>query len=279
VRHDLNLRSPVFLSVAFLIALIAGSIGWGRMGRSVSSPAARPHPSAAPGAQPETWTDRWGDGFPDAARLDNKQDRENFVHWITFLAEAQFYQPSPEAHEEIDDCAALVRFAFRNALVTHTAVWRHSMGLPFDPGFEDVAKFSYPEWPLGQSLFRVQPGPLGGPGLEVGAFAEFADSSTLLHYNSFFISREIDAARPGDLLFYYQPGQRQPYHTMVFVGHSYFQQRGQQWIVYHTGDLDGHRGEIREVETDLLMRHPDPHWRPSVANPRFLGVYRFDILR
>lgn len=232
-----------------------------------------------PDAQPEKWTDRWGDGIPDAARLDQKQDHDNFVHWVTFLAEAQFYQPSPEAREEIDDCAALIRFAFRNALVLHTAAWRRSMGLPFDPGFEDVTKFSYPEWPLGQSLFRTQPGPLASTDVEAGAFAEFADSSTLLHYNSFFISRDIAAARPGDLLFYYQPGQRQPYHTMVFVGPSYFQQRGRQWIVYHTGDLDGRRGEVREVDTGLLMRHPDQHWRPSVANPRFLGVYRFDVLR
>jgi len=245
VRHNLNLRSPVFLIVAFLIALVAGSLGLSRMGRSVPAPAARPHHTAAPAAQPETWTDRWGDGFPDAARLDQKQDRENFVHWVTFLAEAQFYQPAPVANDEIDDCAALVRFAFRNALVSHTAAWRHSMGLPFAPGFEDVAKFSYPRWPLGQSLFRVQPGPLEATDREDGAFAEFADSSTLLHYNSFSISRDIGAARPGDLLFYYQPGQHQPYHTMVFVGPSYFQHRGQQWIVYHTGDLGGRRGEIR----------------------------------
>jgi uncharacterized protein YfaT (DUF1175 family) len=230
-------------------------------------------------ARRDNWTDRWGDGFPDAARLDQKQDRENFVRWVTYLAEAQYYEPSARAHEEIDDCAALVRFAYRNALVAHTAAWHLSMSLPYDPGFSDVVKFVYPEWPLGRSLFRVQPGPFVPSDMERGAFAEFADSATLLHYNSFFISRDVRAARPGDLLFFHQPGERQPYHSMVFIGPSSFQPRGLDWIVYHTGDLNGRRGEIREVEATILMRHPDPHWRPVEANPRFLGVFRFEILR
>jgi uncharacterized protein len=225
------------------------------------------------------WIDRWGDGFPDAARLDQEQDRENFVHWVTYLAEAQYYQPSALAQSEIDDCAALVRFAFRNALVAHTAEWRRSISLPYDPGFKDVGKFVYPEWSLGRNLFRVKPGPFDPSGAEGGGFAEFADSATLLHYNSFFISRDVRAARPGDLLFFHQPGERQPYHSMVFIGPSSFQPHGLDWIVYHTGDLNGRRGEIREVETTLLMRHPDPHWRPVEANPRFLGVFRFEILR
>jgi uncharacterized protein YfaT (DUF1175 family) len=230
-------------------------------------------------ARRDNWTDRWGDGFPDAARLDQKQDRENFVRWVTYLAEAQYYEPSARAHEEIDDCAALVRFAYRNALVAHTAAWHLSMSLPYDPGFSDVVKFVYPEWPLGRSLFRVQPGPFVPSDMERGGFAEFADSATLLHYNSFFISRDVRAARPGDLLFFHQPGERQPYHSMVFIGPSSFQPRGLDWIVYHTGDLNGRRGEIREVEATILMRHPDPHWRPVEANPRFLGVFRFEILR
>jgi hypothetical protein len=51
------------------------------------------------------------------------------------------------------------------------------------------------------------------------------------------------------------------------------------WIVYHTGDLDGRQGEIRHVPASLLMQHPDPRWRPLAANPRFLGVYRFNLLR
>lgn len=279
MRLVLNLRSPVFLSVAFLLALIAGSAGLSRLARSVSAAPARPERTTPALAQPGNSTDRWGDGFPDSARLDSQQDREGFVRWLTYLAEVQYYRPTPAAHEEIEDCAALVRFAFRNALTAHTPAWRHSIKLVSGPGFRDISKFSYPGWPLGRGLFRVQPGPFDPSDVERGAFAEFADSETLLHYNSFFVSRNIRAARPGDLLFYHQPGERQPYHSMIFVGHSHFQPQGLEWIVYHTGDLNGHRGEVREVEASLLGRHPDAHWRPIEANPRFLGVYRFEILR
>lgn len=279
MRHDLNPRSPTFLSVAFLVSLIATGTALSRKGQRISASTMQPDRTSTSGVQPGSWMDQWGDGFPDAVRLDGKQDRENFTRWVTFLAEEQFYDPAPSAQVEIEDCSALVRFAFRNALVSHSAAWRRSMGLPFDPGFEDVANFAYPDWPLGRGMFRTQPGPLEARNRVGAAFAEFADSSALLHYNSFFISRQIDAARQGDLLFFHQPGQQQPYHTMLFVGKSYFQPLGQQWIVYHTGDLNGHRGEIREVDISLLTRHPDPHWRPLEANPRFLGVYRFDILR
>jgi uncharacterized protein YfaT (DUF1175 family) len=270
------------------MALLVVGFSASRKGNSVS---AEPQQSVAdfrrvrPEHRAEAWSsqnslaDRWRNGFPDAARLDSEQDRENFARWVTFLAEAQFNQPAANAQEEINDCAALVRFAYRNALIAHTPAWRQALGLPFDPAFQDVRKFVYPAWPLGRGLFRVQPGPFPSSDPVRDAFAEFADSATLLHYNSFLVSRDLRGARPADLMFYYQAGERQPYHSMIFVGRSYFQPQGSDWIVYHTGDLDGRRGEIREVEAGLLLQHPDPRWRPLESNPKFLGVYRFEILR
>ena len=226
-----------------------------------------------------TWADSLGDGLPDAARLDLAADRENFTRWLTFLAEALYYQPTPRALEEVQDCAALIRYAYRQALVAHTPAWRRAAGLPDEPGFGDVSKFAYPEWPLGRGLFRTRAGPLSPTDLQGGAFAEFADAATLLRYNTFSVSRDLRAARPGDLLFFYQPAQREPFHAILFVGHSHFQPQGTDWIVYHTGDLDGRRGEIRHLRARLLGAHPDPRWRPLEANPRFLGVYRFNLLR
>jgi uncharacterized protein YfaT (DUF1175 family) len=235
----------------------------------------------ARGALPnqETWSDSLGAGLPDAARLDLAADRENFTRWLTFLAEALYYHPTPRALAEVQDCAALIRYAYRNALVAHTAAWRGAADLPYEPGFGDISKFAYPDWPLGRGLFRTRPGPLAPTDLQDGAFAEFADAGTLLQYNTFSVSRDLRAARPGDLLFFYQPAQREPFHAMLFVGHSHFQPQGKDWIVYHTGDLDGRRGEIRHLRASLLFEHPDPHWRPLAANPRFLGVYRFNLLR
>jgi uncharacterized protein YfaT (DUF1175 family) len=246
------------------------------------------------------WSDTLGDGFPDGARLDAAQDRENFTRWFTFLAETQYYTQAPRNRLEVQDCAALVRFAFRNSLVAHSPAWRGDARLPFDPGFGDIAKYHYPYGPLGRALFRTRP--VGGsrtlasldqPGAAAGGsssaaaredagpadFAEFADGATLLHYNTYLIARDVRAAQPGDLLFFHQPVQREPFHSMVFVGKSYYQLQGSDWIVYHTGDLNGRRGEIREVRTGTLLEHPDLHWRPLATNPDFLGVYRLEILR
>jgi uncharacterized protein YfaT (DUF1175 family) len=231
------------------------------------------------------------DGFPDAVRLDRPQDRETFVRWLTFLAESQFYlQAAPHsspASSEIRDCAGLIRFAFRNSLVVHNEAWRRAMNLnaagadqpDFAPDFGNIQGFTYPNWILGTSLFRTWPGTFALADLNNGAFAQFADAATLLRYNTFPVSRDVRAAQPGDLLFYYQPGQSEAYHSMLFVGRSYFRPEGEDWVVYHTGDLGGGRGEVREVGVKLLMDHPDPRWRPLIANQRFLGVYRFELLR
>jgi len=228
---------------------------------------------------PRAWTDSFDDGLPDAARLDLVADRENFTRWLTFLAEALYYHPAPRALEEVEDCAALVRYAYRNALVAHTPAWRRAAGLPYEPGFGDVTKFAYPAWPLGRGLFRTRGGPLSPADFERGAFAEFADAATLFQYNTFPVSRDLGAARRGDLLFFFQPAQQEPYHVILFVGPSHFQLHDTDWLIYHTGDLDGRPGEIRHLRASLLFEHPDPRWRPLAANPRFLGVYRFNLLR
>ena len=228
---------------------------------------------------PRAWTDSFDDGLPDAARLDLAADRENFTRWLTFLAESLYYHPAPRALEEVQDCAALIRYAYRNALVAHTPAWRRAAGVPYEPGFGDVHKFAYPAWPLGRGLFRTRAGPLSPADFERGAFAEFADAATLFQYNTFPVSRDLGAARRGDLLFFFQPAQQEPYHVILFVGPSHFQPHDTDWLIYHTGDLDGRPGEIRHLRASLLFEHPDPRWRPLAANPRFLGVFRFNLLR
>ncbi len=266
---------PVFASLILRHGLVHAASPRGSESNTVESTS----PTAAATSLDLSWHDSLGDGFPDSARLDNVQDRMNFLHWLTFLAETQYYAPWPSAQGEIQDCAGLIRFAYRNSLLAHTPAWRKDAGLPFDPGFGDIRKFNYPYGPLGRALFRTQPGPSGPEDLTRGAFAEFADSSTLLRYNTFPIARDLRAARPGDLLFFHQTVEREPFHTMLFVGRSYYQPQASDWIVYHTGDINGHRGEIREVRAATLFEHPDPRWRPLASNPNFLGVYRLEILR
>ena len=213
-------------------------------------------------------------------RLADESDRAAFRAWFVLLAEAQFERTTPD----VIDCAALVRHAFREALRAHTPEWLRQAQLPFVPRFADVRSGPRPTangWPL----FRIDAGR--------AAYAEFADARTLIRLNSRGLGRNTAALRPGDLLYFHQPSQQAPDHLMVFVGRSQFEADGDDWVVYHTGPIDGgpgdpstgsgsprakSRGEVRKVRLATLMQHPAPRWRPTAANPQFVGVFRLGAL-
>jgi uncharacterized protein len=141
-----------------------------------------------------------------------------------------------------------------------------------------IARYRYPYTPLGADLFRVQPGPFRAADLG-RAFAQFADAKTLERLNTHFITRDVGRAEPGDLLFYRQSAGHLPYHSMIYLGASQVAPDREQYLIYHTGpDVDG-PGEIRRPSVSDLRRFPDADWRPLPENPRFLGVYRWNILR
>jgi uncharacterized protein len=225
------------------------------------------------------WTDRIGDGTPDFLRLDTTHDRDAFTRWFTWLAEAQAYRPRPRLPAEIVDCAALIRYAYRESLRVHDARWASEQHLGSAPPAADLAKYRYPFTPLRAALFRVAPGPFREPDLRNGAFAEFADARTLMRFNTHFVSRRLERARPGDLLFFRQLDQRLPFHAMIYLGPGHFEPHRAHRIVYHTGPIGDDPGEIRRPTVDELLRHPQPRWRPHAGNPNFLGVYRWNILR
>jgi uncharacterized protein len=225
-----------------------------------------------------SYPDRFHDGTPDFLRLDTDADREAFRGWFTAIAEYQALRPAQELPAEIADCAALLRYAYRGALHRHTAEWlteNKTEALAYLPS---VKKYAYPHTPLGALLFRVRPAieEDGGAG-----FAEFADARTLWQLNTFFVSRDVRLARPGDLLFYRQLVQSSPYHSMIFVGRSHFDRGGGQdgVLVYHTGPTGKSPGEMRRTTLSDLLQHPSPRWRPVPGNSNFLGVYRWNILR
>ena len=199
-------------------------------------------------------------------RLADASDRAAFRSWFVLLADAQFERPVPE----VTDCAALIRFAFREALRAHTPEWARRVSLPFAPIFPDVRSAPIPDasgWPL----FRVSAG-------TPGRYAEFADAATLVRLNARRVSRDISALQPGDLLYFRQPQQRQPDHLMVFVGGSFFDREQTDWVVYHTGPTDDGPGEVRKVQLRDLKQHPAPRWRPLVSNQYFVGVFRLAAL-
>ena len=247
------------------------------------APNAAPHRAIQP-SQPVAWSDRYADGTPDFLRLDSAADRESFRRWFSLIAEYQAFRQPAEVPAEINDCAALLRYSYRNSLRAHDSAWTRETGItpPSDPG--SIAQYSYPFTPLGPALFRVQPGIADAADLRPGAFAEFADAKTLKSFNTHFISRDLRDARPGDLLFYRQLEIDEPYHSMIYVGQSrLIGEPISDWrgavVVYHTGPIGGAPGEMRRVTIAELLNHPSPRWRPVAGNSNFLGVYRWNILR
>jgi len=222
-------------------------------------------------------SDSVGDGTPDFLRLHDAADRAAFRRWFTFLAEGQYFA-KPVA-SDVDDCAALLRYSYREALRRHDSTWLKEMVLPAPPTGGEIRQYQYPHTPLGAALFRVRDGSFAAGDLNDGAFAQFADAMTLWRRNSYFVGRDVSRARPGDLLFFRQEGHDLPFHAMIFLGPSQNDGGAEPRVVYHTGPMGKSAGEVRRPTLAQLLDFPDPRWRPVPSNPSFLGVYRWNILR
>ena len=263
------------IRTAGLAALLGSSVLLAGCDRARGTPA-KPQTSAAL----QCCEDANANGFPDQAELHSFEDRENFRRWFTWIAEMQFYQPSEAWNREQRDCAGLVRFALREALRPHDRAWLQRMGPQQRPVGADVRAYNLDTGPLGEKLFRTDYGSFKPGDLSDGKFSEYADGRTLKNYNCTFVSRDRSLARPGDLLFFYQPWTpHYPYHVMIFVGTARIGgDKGDDWVVYHTGSSPSDDGTVKKVRLGVLDRHPDKRWRPVAANPNFVGFYRLKIL-
>ena len=269
----------------FLIAYIAPGLSEDKTTSPLVAPiASRPSPTrpveqTKSGATSKS-LDSDQDGLPDAAELGTYADRDNFRRWFTRIAEMQFYRLSDQWNPEQRDCAGLVRFAWREALRRHDRLWFQKMGPGYEAIAPDVKGNGREGRSFGEKLFRTGFGPYEPGDLPSGRLSEFADARTLKTFNSVFISRERQQARPGDLLFFYQPWvQKFPYHVMIFLGDPGLAPNGAgDWVVYHTGSSPTDQGTVKKVELSVLDHHPDPRWRPLESNRNFLGFYRLKIL-
>jgi uncharacterized protein YfaT (DUF1175 family) len=220
------------------------------------------------------------DGIPVFLHLDSAADRTAFRQWFVAIAEYQALRPAADLPAEINDCAALLRYAYRGALHAHNEAWLEENKLEALSFLPSVKKYVYPHTPLGAALFRVLP-PSAREDLKQ-SFAEFADAKTLVRLNAFFVSRDVRLALPGDLLFYRQLEQNSPYHSITFVGRSQLiagEGADDPILVYHTGPTNRSPGEMRRILLSQLLEHPSPRWRPVPGNSNFLGVYRWNILK
>lgn len=220
------------------------------------------------------WIDSFGDGTPDFLRLTDPADQAAFRQWFTLIADYQAIRPRTQVPTEIADCAGLLRYAYREALKRHDDSWFVVTGIEVRALPGEIRAWRYPDTPLGAGLFRVREGPFWAADATNGAFAQFADAKTLVERNAYPVSRDVRQAQPGDLLFYQQFGQSSPWHSMIVTRIG-----GEAGVVYHTGPDGRSPGELRRVTIAELLDHPQPQWRPIPANPNFLGVYRWNILR
>ncbi len=226
----------------------------------------------------QRWTDGFADGTPDFLRLTDPADQAAFRQWFTSIAGYQAVRPRADVPAEINDCASLLRYAYREALKRHDDSWFAATGIEVAALPGEIRAWRYPDTPLGALLFRVRPGSFEHGDVSNGAFAQFADAKTLVERNAHLVSRDVREAQPGDLLFYRQFGQSSPWHSMIVTRIG-----GEAAVVYDTGPLGenahGKAGELRRVALGELLDHPQPQWRPVPSNPNFLGVYRWNILR
>jgi uncharacterized protein YfaT (DUF1175 family) len=277
-----------------LLAVLGFAGRTGSAGRRLLHRVLPVHAEAAGGAPSARttgpdWGDRFGDGTPDFLRLTDPADQAAFRRWFTLIAEYQAARPQAEVPAEITDCASLLRYSYREALKRHNESWFETTGIEIAAPPGEIRAWSYPHSPLGTALFRVKPGAFAPDDLSDGAFAQFADAKTLVERNAYFVSRDVRAAQPGDLLFYRQFGQSSPWHSMIVTRGG-----GAAEVVYDTGPdhgaageipphgprpVRGDPGELRRVLLSELLDHPQPQWRPTAGNPNFLGIYRWNILR
>ena len=226
------------------------------------------------GVTPHQPTDADYDGFPDAAELRLDADRHNFRRWFTNIALSRHLNP----RDDVEDCAGLVIYAYREALKEHNESWRREFGELLDPSIPEITAFHYPKVPyIGTDIFRLAEGPYQKSDREAGKLGNFADVPHLMEHHTVKLTRRLEeGVLPGDLMFFTPRGKQA--HVMIYV-----ELKGKPYVLYHTGPGDGAsfeeaNGEMRLVKLKTLLALNEETWRPDEDNPAFAGFYRFKIL-
>ena len=185
-------------------------------------------------------------------RLDTGQSYA-FRAWMVRLINEQTRQgPNPRWFHR--DCAGLVRFSVNETFKHHDRKWLRNNG---------ISTHSLPP----EIALRAEQKPLLQGWVQLDdARAPFASSQVLIQKNTRFISKDLNQARSGDLLFF-DYGDDQ--HVMVWLGPT---------IAYHTGTETKTDNGLRTVTIKKLMQWKDTRWRPQQDNPNFIGVFRLAFL-
>ncbi|MFV3330616.1 DUF1175 domain-containing protein [Pseudomonas sp. NY15437] len=184
--------------------------------------------------------------------LDARQTQV-FRAWFVRIAEEQLRRgPNPRWYQQ--DCAGLVRFAANEALKVHDAKWLRANGMS--------NRYLPPELELTEAQRNLaQTWQQGG-----GKTGPYVNAIKLIQYNSQLVGRDLNQARPGDLMFFDQGDDQ---HLMIWMGRD---------IAYHTGTRTATDNGMRSVSLQQLMTWKDTRWIPDESNPNFIGVYRLSFL-
>ena len=177
-----------------------------------------------------------------------------FRSWFVRIVKEQIIRgPNPRWTQR--DCAGLVRFGVYETLKQHDKKWLKSNG---------IANQSLPpevNLSADQQIFQNRWKQFGDKG-----FGSFAPAIGIIQENSKFISKDINQARLGDLLFFDQGDDQ---HLMIWMG---------SYVAYHTGNQSKKDTGLRSVSLDQLMHWKDTRWQPRSENPNFIGIYRLSFL-
>ena len=186
-------------------------------------------------------TDGYGDGTPDFLRLHDGGDRQAFRVWFASIAEAVADLPPERIPAEINDCSALLRYAYREALRNHDDRWIHDAQWEEAVPGPSIHQYHYPQTPLGAALFRIAPGSFQPGDLNDGSFAQFADARTLMQRNTHFVSRDIRVGTAGRPVFLSTTGTE----FAVSFDDCYGRRRGLGGLRHRTDRQREGRGEAR----------------------------------
>ncbi|CAB3808935.1 hypothetical protein LMG28688_06889 [Paraburkholderia caffeinitolerans] len=180
-----------------------------------------------------------------------------FRAWFVRIVDQQMRRgPTPRWTQR--DCAGLVRFAAVEALREHDARWLKANGMN---GAGDASRLP-PELQL-----SPQQRTLANRWTRIdGSVGAYVSAIALIQRNSRFISRDVNQALPGDLLFFDQGDDQ---HLMIWLD---------RYIAYHTGIVTPTDSGLRAVAVSDLMQWKDSRWQPFDGNPNFVGVFRFAFL-
>jgi uncharacterized protein len=193
---------------------------------------------------------------PDPDALSPQQSAA-FRAWFTRIVDQQMRRgPTPRWTQR--DCAGLVRFAVGETLKPHDSKWLRANGMT---GLADASSMP-PELQLSASQRTI-----ANRWTQLdGSTGAYASAIALIQRNSRFVSKDVNQALPGDLLFFDQGDDQ---HLMIWLD---------RYIAYHTGTVTPTDTGLRAVAVSDLMQWKDSRWQPLDGNPNFVGVFRLDFL-